>query len=43
MMEGIRKKLAALKEEVDSANERAEDAEKEKKEIQAKLDEVCSQ
>lgn len=42
-MEGIRKKLAALKEEVDSANERAEDAEREKKEALAKLDEVCNQ
>lgn len=39
-MEAIKKKLSALKDEKEAAVERAEDAEREKKEAEAKADAV---
>ena len=39
-MEAIKKKLAALKEERDAANDRADEAELAKKEVAAQLEEV---
>ena len=40
-MEAIKKKLAALKEEKETAIERAEEAEMQKKEVEARLQAVC--